>query len=470
MAPLAGDAGAEPGDMDDDLPPLVGEDGQELPPDTGGDDGPPPLVGEDGQEVPQDAGDKGEEAEAAAAPPAAAAGAEVGEAEALEPEVYEQRAELPEGMTEDEALKATAALHAVAGAVGVEMQAADSISAADAMKLARQTAKHTEGAGPEAATEVTKRMVTALAKDDFEEVEDAIFQGADVNQDCGGGMQALHITALRGESFLTELLIAHRANVNARDLSGNSALLYTCHFFKQHKRGVAMVAQLLHHRADPGYACQDGKMAGMSCMDIMDKECRLPQLDENAPRQMKAMLQLAMDGRDEALDAIDKMWYAQKSMPHMKKLFEVSSKKDNFDYTMKNVKWSTPDNAKNKQEFAPVLIEEDAKSILEEKFTYLKDYSFSDEGEKVKVYVDFPDEAAKALSDGGALTVDFEFQAFDLKLRGGSGSYRLRIEPLFGTIDGEQCKHRVSAGSKKVTITLVKRHKYRNWVSILKPR
>ena len=53
-------------------------------------------------------------------------------------------------------------------------------------------------------------MVQAIAKDDFEvcrlskghwcpqECEDAIMQGADVNADCGAGMCALHISALRG--------------------------------------------------------------------------------------------------------------------------------------------------------------------------------------------------------------------------------------------------------------------------------
>lgn len=41
-------------------------------------------------------------------------------------------------------------------------------------------------------------MIQAIAKDDFEECEDAIMQGADVSADCGAGMCALHISALRG--------------------------------------------------------------------------------------------------------------------------------------------------------------------------------------------------------------------------------------------------------------------------------
>ncbi|CAE8653275.1 unnamed protein product, partial [Polarella glacialis] len=119
--------------------------------------------------------------------------------------------------------------------------------------------------------EVTKRMIQAISKDDFEECEDAILQGADVTIDCGAGMCALHISALRGEMFLTELLVAHAADVNQRDLSGNTALLYACHFYRQHGRGVQLVSQLLYHKADPWHRVKDGKLAGSSPYDIMEK-------------------------------------------------------------------------------------------------------------------------------------------------------------------------------------------------------
>jgi len=151
-------------------------------------------------------------------------------------------------------------------------------------------------------------------------------------------------------------------------------------------------------------------------------------------------------------------------------LYTVSSKRDNYDYAMKNRKWETPENAKNSQASQPVRLNGDADSILEEKFTYLKDYSFNDEGDKVKVYVTFPDGAASALGDREALRVDFELEALDLKLRTATDSFRLRIEPLFGTIDVDQCKHRVSASSGKVTLTLAKRHKNRRWPVIQKTR
>merc|ERR1719240_2127529 len=100
------------------------------------------------------------------------------------------------------------------------------------------------------------------------------------------------------------------------------------------------------------------------------------------------MIQLAMDGREEGQEVIDKMWASFKSQN--KKLYQVSSKKDNYDYAMKSVQWSLPENAKNQEPILPVQINASADSILEEKFTYLTDYSFSDEGEKAKVYIMFP--------------------------------------------------------------------------------
>jgi hypothetical protein len=443
-------AAEDPGDLDDDLPPLVGEDGEEL----------PPLVTESVEKAPTCAKEEPRTqavAEVAAEKPRVAA-----TATDREPDIdFTKETELPEGMTEEDALRATAALHAASRVVENEMEKPE-LADKDLIKAALFESREPN----KPVSEVTERMIKAIARDDFEEVEDAIFQGADVNADCGGGMQAIHLTALRGEMFLTELLLAHKASVNARDLSGNSPLLYTCHFFKQHKNGVQMVAQLLHHNGDPYHQTKDGKMAGMTAMDIMDKECRLPQLDENAPKQMRAMIQFAMDGRDEGKEVIAKMWANFKSQN--KKLYQVSSKKDNYDYSMKSVNWSTPDNAKNAEPLLPVKLDGNADSILEDKFTYLTDYSFSDEGEKVKVYIVFPESALAALGEKDALSVEFQFQSFDLILKTTSaGGFRLRLDPLFGSIEAEQCKHRISAGSKKVTLTLAKRHTNRRWLKLV---
>ena len=67
---------------------------------------------------------------------------------------------------------------------------------------------------------------------------------------------------------------------------------------------------------------------------------------------------------------------------------------------------------------------------MEEKFTNLQNYSFTDEGEKVKIYVEFPERAKGALEDKGALQVDYDFQAFDLKLRPPPQSARSVVRPV----------------------------------------
>merc|ERR1712217_163196 len=107
---------------------------------------------------------------------------------------------------------------------------------------------------------------------------------------------------------------------------------------------------------------------------------------------------------------------------------------------------------------------------MRERFVDLRDYSFTDEGEKIKVYVTVPDNAVAAMANSDSVAVSYELQAFDLKLKTANENYRLRIEPLFGTIEVEQCKHRVSSSSKRVTLTLVKRHKHRRWTALQKDR
>lgn len=420
------------------------------------DDDLPPLVTEDGTEAPAEA-----TAKASPVPqPAPKA-----EPRAEEPSVdyYGEDSD-----PDDEALQAAHQLREAA--VQRAREAGDTeVSAGDALQALMKEAEE-EKAPFKEPDETTKRMVQAIAKDDFEECEDALMQGADVNADCGAGMCALHMTALRGEMFLTELLIAHGAKLNQRDLSGNTPLLYACHFYRQHGRGVELCAQLLFHKADPHYRVKDGKLAGKSALELMEKACLEPNTDESVPRQMRAMIQLALDGSETSIEAITKMWISIKSDKKNKKLFQVSSKRDNFEYAVKSVAWELPENVKNTQGYAPVKLDVQATSLMEERFTILQDYLFNDEGEKVKVYITFPEPAVSSLSKKEALEVSFEYQAFDLKLRTGQESYRLRIEPLYGSVEVDQCKYRASESSKKVTVTLAKRHKNRVWSTLQKPR
>lgn len=230
-----------------------------------------------------------------------------------------------------------------------------------------------------------------------------------------------------------------------------------------------MVSQLLYHKADPHYRVKEGKLAGQSAHDIMKKACIEPQMDEDAPRQMRAMIQLSMDGSENGFEAITQIWMQHKSQN--KKLYEMSSKKDRYAYTLRDIDWVTPENAKNAAACTPQQLTESTEAIaLEETFTHLQDYLFADEGEKVKVYVNFPEAASSALSDNNALTVTFELQSFDVRLRTAFDNYRLRINPLYGSIEVSQCKHRVTTSSRKVTLTLAKRHKNRLWPALQKTR
>jgi len=457
---MAGDF--DPGDLDDDLPPLVGEDGEEIPSEE-----PAASSASAPGDQTAEAGGAASAIRAAAMATSAADGIEGGDDDSG---IGAGRA----GFSEAEVLRGAAALQAQAALQAAQDRAASgegaagATSAQDAMRnLLAETEEPKKP--PEKVNDKTLRMVTGISKDDFEEVEDAIMQGADVNAECGGGMRALHFSSLRGEMFLTELLIAHGANVNERDMSGNTPLIYACHFYRQHGKGMQLAAQLLYHGADPHFRVREGKLAGKTAHDIMDKACNEPNTDENVPRQMRAMLQLAMEGTEACRDAITKVWMQYKSQN--KKLYQVSSKKDNFGYSVKSVAWETPADAKNAQPYAPVKLEAVAESIVEERFTNLRDHLFNDEGDKVKVYVTFPESAQDALNSAKtSLEVVFDYQTLDLKLRGSKESWRLRIDPLFGSIEVPECKHRVSAGSRKVTLTLVKRHKNRTWSGLQKAR
>lgn len=413
--------------MEDDLPPLVGEDGQELPP------------------------------EPSASAEAAASAAPVEEVPEVQGEPSEDEDEY--GLVVERLRRA-----AVQRAAVREPE----VSASDALEAAMKEAAEIKAPYKEP-NECTKRMVQALAKDDFEECEDAIMQGAEVNADCGAGMSALHISALRGEMFLTELLLAHGAHIDQRDMSGNTPLIYACHFYRQHGKGVQLCAQLLFRKADPHYRVKDGKYAGKSALDLMEKACLEPNTDENVPIQMKAMISLAMQGSEASMEAITKMWVSIKSQPANKKLFQVSSKKDNFGYALRSIDWELPDDMKDSG-YAPIRLDVESASILEERFTLLEEYLFNDEGDKVKVYITFPDSASASLGKKENLEVCFEYQSFDLKLRTEDASFRLKIEPLYGSIEVDQCRHRASVDSKKVTLTLAKRHKNRRWSSLQKAR
>eukprot|EP00927_Polykrikos_kofoidii_P036831 TRINITY_DN31065_c0_g1_i1.p1 TRINITY_DN31065_c0_g1~~TRINITY_DN31065_c0_g1_i1.p1 ORF type:complete len:454 (+),score=91.62 TRINITY_DN31065_c0_g1_i1:50-1411(+) len=439
----------EPGDLDDDLPPLI----EEKPLQTRAPVAPvvaSPTV-----------------LKTSVAPSTAAGVDNVANATGFTNECDARPSGL-EDQLDGAALQATAALRAAAKLEEAKHRSdAAATSPIHAIRQVMAEADEPRAAALAEFSDASKRMIQAIAKDDFEDCEAAIMQGADITVDVGGGMRVLHMAAMRGEMFLTELLLSHKASINQRDLSGNTPLLYACHFYRQHGRCVEMTAQLLYHRADPCFTVREGGMAGTSALDIAQKACREPQIDESAPRQMLAMIKLAMEGREECFEAIAKVWLDVKSKH--KKLYQVSGQGDNFGYALKNRDWLLPAGALNVETGAPVRLEKEASSILEEKFVDLKNYTFSDEGDQVKLYVTL--EAASVPADAEVtMNVDFEYEAVDLKLRTPYTSYRLRIEPLFGSIDAQKCKQRWSAASRKATLTLAKRHTNRAWMAVQKNR
>lgn len=57
-------------------------------------------------------------------------------------------------------------------------------------------------------------------------------------------------------------------------MSGNTPLLYACHFYRQHGRGVQLCAQLLFHKADPHFRVKDGYLVVIEAyLDLESNEC-----------------------------------------------------------------------------------------------------------------------------------------------------------------------------------------------------
>merc|ERR1719161_2292140 len=117
-------------------------------------------------------------------------------------------------------------------------------------------------------------------------------------------------------------------------------LMYGVTFFAQTGNGVQITAQLLYHKANPNYRIRDGQYGGMTALMYIQKECKRPQMHEEHARQIRAMLMLAEDGSENGMEAITSMWMQFKSAN--KKLYEVSGKKDKYDYKFETRDWEVP--------------------------------------------------------------------------------------------------------------------------------
>ena len=59
------------------------------------------------------------------------------------------------------------------------------------------------------------------------------------------------------------LFVAAQVGAAVQSRSGRTPrpLIYACHFYRQHGKGVQLCAQLLFRKADPHYRVKDGDLA-----------------------------------------------------------------------------------------------------------------------------------------------------------------------------------------------------------------
>ena len=109
---------------------------------------------------------------------------------------------------------------------------------------------------------------------------------------------------------------------------------------------------------------------------------------------------------------------------------------------------------------------EDAAEIL----VPIEKYSWTDEGEMIKVYIIESSNAAAiaAAGDGSQsrLQVDFQQRSFTLMVRPQDGaSFQLRLLGLLHQVVPEKCKVRLSPG-KRITLSLAKKDPKVTWTAL----
>jgi hypothetical protein len=118
----------------------------------------------------------------------------------------------------------------------------------------------------------------------------------------------------------------------------------------------------------------------------------------------------------------------------------------------------------------PVLLEVGAGSVSEDDRTmWLKDYSWSDSGTKVKVYVPI---AEGILPDKGAdeiVVTTYNASNLDLVING-RPKQRLKIEKLNADIKPEECTTRVEPKKNRIVLQLVKKRETTTWYNLTKSK
>ncbi|OLP86475.1 DNA topoisomerase 2-beta [Symbiodinium microadriaticum] len=113
----------------------------------------------------------------------------------------------------------------------------------------------------------------------------------------------------------------------------------------------------------------------------------------------------------------------------------------------------------------PELLQDGGAELIkeEEKILWIKDYAWAEAGGKVKVYVDCDFLPEDAQDDIASATFDTRSFVLDIASQ---QRRRLKVEKLHAEIKPEECKVRVEAAKRRVTVTLAKKRET-TWRSLV---
>eukprot|EP00931_Biecheleriopsis_adriatica_P004069 TRINITY_DN105792_c0_g1_i1.p1 TRINITY_DN105792_c0_g1~~TRINITY_DN105792_c0_g1_i1.p1 ORF type:complete len:188 (-),score=34.28 TRINITY_DN105792_c0_g1_i1:93-656(-) len=114
---------------------------------------------------------------------------------------------------------------------------------------------------------------------------------------------------------------------------------------------------------------------------------------------------------------------------------------------------------------APVKIETESSSVdTSEKSKAIRNFSWADDGAKVKIYLQLPD---GVLVDASQATCDFDSRSVSAQVVPKSGaSHVFKMEPLKAEIVPEKSTFRTNIEKAKVTITLQKKKTDQTWYDL----
>merc|ERR1712048_1004914 len=120
---------------------------------------------------------------------------------------------------------------------------------------------------------------------------------------------------------------------------------------------------------------------------------------------------------------------------------------------------------------------EESSLIMPECVRWIDTFSFSDEGDKVKIYIEFPEslKSAKFEHSFGRFSATFLAHApsavvygFRIKEQDGWILEHERKDGFAHEIVPEECKHRLSSNGQRVTLTLAKKDPKEKWYELSK--